>query len=202
MTNGVKQVGFAQADRAVNEKRIIGASRRVSHSGGGGVGKLTIHPSYKGFEGVTADQLSRERLGLFFSFCLQEMVFGGGSGPILGPHHIKTDFYLTANGQGGALAELIEVVFFDPVLVDGVFHSENQAAGLIAQGDNGGEPAVKSVRGDYFFKFATDFDPDFRRIVHSFLFSFLVSGMNHSRQKIMVQAEFYFLSKIYLNNFA
>ncbi|NDI16658.1 MAG: hypothetical protein EBY83_01620, partial [Verrucomicrobia bacterium] len=63
-------------------------------------------------------------------------------------------------------------------------------------------PAMECVGGNYFFEFAADFDPDFRRIVHSFLFSFLVSGMNHSRQKIMVQAEFYFLSKIYLNNFA
>ena len=186
----------------MNEKRIVGASRRISHSSGGGVGKLAVHPCDKGLKSVATDQLSREGLGLFFSFCLQEMVFCGGGRTILRADHIKTDLHLTANGQGGALAELIEVVFFDPVLIDGVFHSENQAAGLIAQGDNRGEPAVKSVRGDYFFKFATDFDPDFRRIVHSFLFSFLVSGMNHSRQKIMVQAEFYFLSKIYLNNFA
>jgi hypothetical protein len=36
---------------------------------------------------------------------------------------------------------------------------------------------VECVRGDDFFKFAANFDPNFWRIAHLFLFPFLVSGM-------------------------
>ena len=59
MSNRMEQVGLPKADRAVNEKRIVGAGRCVSHCGGGGVGKLTVHPCDKGLEGVATNQLSR-----------------------------------------------------------------------------------------------------------------------------------------------
>ena len=65
MTDGVKEVGFAQSDGAMDEERVVGPGGGVGHGLGGGVGKLAVYPGHKGLKGVAADEFSRERLGLF-----------------------------------------------------------------------------------------------------------------------------------------
>jgi hypothetical protein len=53
---------------------------------------------------------------------------------------------------------------------------------------------MERVGGDDFFEFATNFDPDFRRIAHMFFnFPFWLAGWNHSLSEKKAQAEFLFL---------
>ena len=156
----------------MNEEGVVSPGRGIGHRSCGRMGKLAVHSGNKGFEGITTNEFARQRLRLFFSFCLKEMLFCRGSGTVLRPDDIKTDFDLPADRQGRALAKLVQVVFFNPVLVNRIFDPKHQSTPLIAQWDNRGEPAMESIGSNYFFEFATDFDPDFRRIVHSFLNSF------------------------------
>ena len=79
------------------------------------------------------------------------MLFCAGSRAIFRADHIKTDFYLSADSQGGTLPKLVEVVLLDPVLVDGVFYPQDQATGLVANWHNRRKPSVERVGGDDFF---------------------------------------------------
>ena len=96
------------------------------------MGELAVHPGNKGFESVATDKLSCQRLRLFFSFCLEQMLFCSRGGAIFGSNDIETDLYLAADGQRGALPKLVQIVFLNPVLINGVFHPQDKATRLVA----------------------------------------------------------------------
>jgi hypothetical protein len=62
------------------------------------MGKLTVHPGNKRLKGVAANQLTGERLRLFFAFSLEKMVLRCGGGAIFGSDDIEAYFYFPTDG--------------------------------------------------------------------------------------------------------
>ena len=120
----------------MDKEGVVGPGRGVRHRCCGRMGKLAVHSGDKRFESIATDQFARQRLRLFFSFCLKEMLFRRGGGAVLRANDIKTDFNLTADRQSRALAKLVQIVFFNPILVNRIFNPQHQTTPLIAQGDN------------------------------------------------------------------
>ena len=173
VADGMQEVGFTQPDGAMDEEGVVGPRGGVGHGLGGRMGELAVHPGDKGFKGIAADELPGERLGLLFPFGLEKLVFGGRHRAVLGADDLKADLNLPAHGQSGTLPQLVEVVLLDPILVNGVFDAENQATGVVTQGEDRREPAVQGVGGNDLFKLAAYFDPYFRGIVHALYVSII-----------------------------
>ena len=68
VTNGLKEVGFAETGAPIDEKRVVGPCRGVGHSLGCGVGELVVGADDETLEGVGGvhPRGSVNRLGLLF----------------------------------------------------------------------------------------------------------------------------------------
>lgn len=156
VADGVHEVGFAEADGAVDEEGVVGAGGGFGDGLGGGVGKLVVDADDEALEDVAGDEVGfggGAGGGGFF-------VWGGFGGLAVGGEGFESDFGVPAGDEVEAIAELAEVVFLDPVLVDGVFDAEGEEAGFVGEDADGGEPAAEGVWRDEFAEFFAGLFPE------------------------------------------
>ena len=153
LADGVEQVGFAEADAAVEKKWIIGFAGSLGDGQRGGVGKIVVIADDKGFERV---------LGIKTDFPVVEGPFvaglGGSGGFAQGGSGGRQglgvatggdlEFYLQlAPGRDGqGILQQAQIIVLEPDLAEFVGHLQGDVVGIDRVGAQRGKPHVVSFR--------------------------------------------------------
>ena len=162
LSNGVHEMRLAQPHATVDEERVVRPRRRFGDGTTGGMGKL-IRGSYdEAVEAVTRIQPSRcrrhrGRRGL--RLCLVHRLHHGWRGGALGEKN-KRRLRPVHLGQG--LGKNNRVVLREPVLKQGIRHSDRDRRSAVGHQRGWLKPSVEAVPVNLCFDPGEDLVPDGR----------------------------------------
>ena len=136
VTDGVHEVGLAQADSAVDEERVVGLAGDLRHRPRGGVGKLVGRAHHEAVEGVLRIQGGGVALGS------RSRPLGGRCG-VWGL--LEDHVHVGATELLKGLREHALVVLGQPLAELGVGHSDQEARPVEGEVARGAEPGGKAV---------------------------------------------------------
>jgi len=175
LSDGVQQVGFAEADAAVEEQGVVGFAGRLGDREGRGVGEIVVVAHDERFKRVprikAAIRRVRVALGRRSRRVLRFWLRGGLRGGVDGAGaDLELDLQLFSGGQRDHVLEQTHVVVFQPDLAKVVGYLQDQTVTFQPGNRQGSKPQIVGVGTEHRAQLILRRLPNFFRGSLHFLF--------------------------------
>jgi hypothetical protein len=119
LADGVQQMGFAQTNPAVKEKRVVRFAGRLRDGEGGGVGKIIVVADDERVEGVLGIEIQFRMIRISISRSFNNLGFGGRGDCRLGERAVACAYFkfyleLAAGGERSDVLKQAHIIILEP----------------------------------------------------------------------------------------